>query len=127
MLLPHLYKILSSSQIDVGCYGFAVEINPGDPLFKGHFPQRPILPGVCTIQIVKECIGSILLKEMNFSNIAQCKFTGMIDPAVDNKLLISVTLKTDDFDKTFVDAVITNSNFTVFKLKGTLTEANYGK
>jgi len=127
MLLPHLYKVLSSSKIEEGKYEFIVEINPEDSLFKGHFPGRPILPGVCTILIVKECICSVLGKDLHFMNIAQCKFIGMVDPNIDNKLVITISIKTENSDETVVNASINNSNSVVFKIRATLTEASYGK
>jgi len=122
MLLLSLYKIQSSSKIEERVYEFIVEINPEHHLFKGHFPQRPILPGVCTIQIVKECICSVLDKELHFMNITQCKFMGMIDPNIDNKLLINISINTDNPNEIIVNSSIINSNVNVFKIKAALTE-----
>ena len=28
-----------------------VEIDPTHPIFEGHFPDQPVLPGVCMVQI----------------------------------------------------------------------------
>lgn len=125
MLLPNLYKIQSCSNIEENIYEFVVEINPKDSLFTGHFPQRPILPGVCTIQIVKECISTVLKKELRFMSIYQCKFTGMVDPDIDNKLLIKISINTDNPNETVVNSTITNSNVNVFKIKAALTEVIY--
>ena len=127
MLLPHLYNTQSVLNIENGVYEFVVEVNPKDSLFSGHFPQRPILPGVCTIQIVKECISSLLQKELHFMNIIQCKFLGMIDPNIDNKLLINISINCENPDQTVVNSNIFNSNVNVFKLKAVLTEVNYDK
>jgi len=127
MLLPHLYKIQSSLKIDEKAYEFMVEINPAHPLFKGHFPQRPILPGVCTIQIVKECICSVIDKELHFMSITQCKFMRMVDPNIDNKLIVSITINTDSPTEIIVNSTIINSNVNVFKIKAALTEPRYDK
>lgn len=127
MLLPHLYKILSSAKIDEKVFEFIVEINPEHNIFKGHFPQRPILPGVCTINIVKECICSVLHKELHFMNITQCKFMGMVDPYTDNKLVVDITINTDNPNEIIVHSSILNSNVNVFKIKAALTEPRYDK
>ena len=31
-----------------------IELNAAHTIFKGHFPDQPILPGVCMLQMVKE-------------------------------------------------------------------------
>lgn len=127
MLLPHLYKTISKINVEELVYEFIVEINPKDTLFSGHFPGRPILPGVCAIQIVKECICSVLGEELHFMDIAQCKFMGMVDPDIDNILIITVFLKKDSSNGTTVNASINNSNQIVSKIKATLTEVSYAK
>lgn len=120
MLLPHLYKILSSIAKGQMEHEFVVEINPDDQLFNGHFPGRPVLPGVCTIQIVKECICSVLDRDLHFMSISQCKFMGMVDPYIDNRLTISVCYKIEDARQTTVNASVSNSGRVVSKIKATL-------
>lgn len=121
MLLPHLYKIISCTQTGEFIFEFIAEINPGDAIFAGHFPGRPILPGVCTIQIVKECIASVTKEEGHFMNIAQCKFMGMVDPDLDNKLIITISLTDDGSGARVVSASINNYNRVVCRIKATLT------
>ncbi|OFY41061.1 MAG: hypothetical protein A2X18_11905 [Bacteroidetes bacterium GWF2_40_14] len=101
-------------------YEFIVEINPDDTLFQGHFPGRPVLPGVCTIQIVKECICSVLGKDLHFMNISQCKFIGMVDPQIDNRLTITFSYKNDEEQKTMVNASVSNADRVVSKIKAAL-------
>jgi 3-hydroxymyristoyl/3-hydroxydecanoyl-(acyl carrier protein) dehydratase len=31
-----------------------IKLNPNHEIFSGHFPDNPILPGVCVLQMVKE-------------------------------------------------------------------------
>lgn len=122
MLLPYLYKITSYSLSYLGVHEFTIVINSEDPLFKGHFPFRPILPGVCTMQIIKECICSILSRDLYFSNITQCKFVGMIDPLIDNAIAIKIECKNDEFNNVLINASVSSSNVIVCKLKATLSE-----
>ncbi len=126
MLLPNLYKTLSVSLSDDTKYEFSVEINPEDLLFRGHFPERPVLPGVCTIQILRECLCSVLKKDLHFMEISQCKFMGMVVPDIDNLLNIQVSAKEENC-KYVVNASIINSERVVFKIKGTLMEVDYVK
>jgi 3-hydroxyacyl-[acyl-carrier-protein] dehydratase len=108
---------------DSGVHEFTVEINGKDPLFEGHFPSRAILPGVCTIQIIKECICSVVPGDLHFMNVEQCKFIGMIDPSIDNILDVKIICKSDNNNNIPINASVFNSNVVVCKLKATLSEA----
>lgn len=35
---------------------FRVRLDAAHPVYAGHFPGNPVLPGVCTLQIVRECL-----------------------------------------------------------------------
>lgn len=127
MILQHLYKIRSVSELESAGYEFLVEIDPGDPLFKGHFPERPILPGVCTIEITRACTCQVLGKQLHFTEIAQCKFMGMVDPFIDNKLIVWIYARKESEGRYIVNASIDNSGMVVFKIKATVTEVNHGR
>ena len=49
MLEHYLYDILSAEEGD-----FNIIILEDSPIFKGHFPEYPVVPGVCLMQIIKE-------------------------------------------------------------------------
>ncbi len=53
MLLKDLYKIKSFTYAD-GKVNTEVIINKDHEIFTGHFPDNPVMPGVCMIQIIKE-------------------------------------------------------------------------
>ena len=42
--------------------------------FKGHFPDRPVLPGVCSIQAVTAIFKSLSKKEVRLQEIVLAKF-----------------------------------------------------
>ena len=41
-----------------------ITLNPAHEIFKGHFPGNPVMPGVCTVQIVKELLSAHLKKDL---------------------------------------------------------------
>ena len=71
---------------------FSVALNPGHKVYEGHFPDRPVCPGVCSIQMIKECIQQITGKKLLIDNMSQCKFLSIITPLENPKLLIWVQL-----------------------------------
>ncbi|MBS1614999.1 MAG: 3-hydroxyacyl-ACP dehydratase [Bacteroidetes bacterium] len=49
-------------------------------IFEGHFPGHPIVPGVCTLAIVKEALESALGKNLMLHESSVIKFLGLIHP-----------------------------------------------
>ena len=62
-LLPHRYPFLLIDRIeqivgDESCIGIkSVTVN--EPFFKGHFPERPVMPGVLMLEGMAQCAGAI--------------------------------------------------------------------
>ena len=67
-----------------------ITIDAAHPIFKGHFPGQPVLPGVCQLQIVKELLEKALNKNLFLQEAASCKFLQMIDPTQTSRLNIVI-------------------------------------
>ncbi|NGM65725.1 3-hydroxyacyl-ACP dehydratase [Sphingobacterium sp. SGR-19] len=79
-LLPDFYRvenILSSSK---NAYVAAVHLNPAHPIFVGHFPDNPVAPGVCMMQILKELVEEVEQKSLFLAHASNVKFTALINP-----------------------------------------------
>jgi len=57
-----------------------ISINPAHDVFKGHFPQMPVVPGVCQLQIIKDILEEVSGTSLMMTNGDNIKFTGMILP-----------------------------------------------
>jgi 3-hydroxyacyl-[acyl-carrier-protein] dehydratase len=93
---------------------FSVKLNPDHKVYKGHFPGMPVCPGVCNIQMIKECIEEYTGKKFIIDTIGQCKFSSLITP-VDNKDL-KIIVRIEPLDELYkIKASVTNpDNSTVF-------------
>ena len=63
MLEGNLYTVLSRSANEA-----RVRFLPGSPIYAAHFPEYPITPGVCLVQMALELMGRSLLgaKDIKF-------------------------------------------------------------
>lgn len=93
-----------------------VAINPQHSIFEGHFPEQPVVPGVCTLQIIKECACKVMGKELRYSTILSCKFSSMIIPS-NNTIEISMVIK----DSAIQASVLQDGN-SMLKLKANFVE-----
>lgn len=104
-----------------GRLAFRVRLDAEHPVYGGHFPGNPVLPGVCSLQIVRECLELGTGRRHRFTAIRECKFLGMIVPQADGLLDIDIRLADDGPIAKKVTCVITNNEKTVLKLKATAT------
>lgn len=79
MLLPDLYAIKHFEFKD-GILQAQIEINSTHDIFRGHFPDNPILPGVCSLQIVKELTEKATNKNLVLAVASNVKFMAVINP-----------------------------------------------
>jgi 3-hydroxyacyl-[acyl-carrier-protein] dehydratase len=92
-LLPHRYPMLLVDRVvdlvpDVSARGVkAVTIN--EPFFQGHFPARPIMPGVLIVEALAQTAGVLAIRSLGdaaanklvyFMAIENAKFRAPVEP-----------------------------------------------
>ena len=92
MLLGNLFHIIELNIRDAALTA-RIELDPAHPIFTGHFPGRPILPGVCQLQIMEEILSHALDRKLKLKSIAQVKFLVFIDPETHRQLDVNIKLK----------------------------------
>jgi len=50
------------------------------PIFSGHFPGHPVVPGVCMIQIVRELLEDTFQSNLTIRSGDNIKFLSVINP-----------------------------------------------
>ena len=124
MLLNNFYKITDIIKEENSSI-FKVELNPSHSIYKGHFEEQPIVPGVCTLQIIKECAEKVANKELFYSYISSCKFLSLIDPQINKLLEINITLKEIDENQIslLAEGKYQHTETIFIKVKATLKES----
>lgn len=67
MLLDNFYTILSSESSDSTTWTIQIELNPAHTVYQGHFPEHPVVPGVCLLQLIKECAENIRQQKLQIT------------------------------------------------------------
>ena len=100
-IIPHRYPFLLVDRI--------VELEPGqravglkavtanEPQFTGHFPERPIMPGVLMVEALAQTAGVAIMtldeyggKLGLFAGIDECRFRRMVVPGDTLRLEVTV-------------------------------------
>lgn len=118
-LLVDFYTEISSTYSKENQNDFisVIRLNAGHPIYKGHFEQIPITPGVCLTQIIKEILMEKLQVELVMLQGDNIKFLAMINPTETPELNITFSVKSTetDFD---VSAVYKQNDTFYVKFKG---------
>lgn len=96
MLIPNLYTVKSTDKIDDNTIKFKIELNPNHEIFEGHFPNNPIMPGVCMIQIIKELTENFESKQLFLSKVSNVKFMAIINPFINPILDIDLSISREN-------------------------------
>ena len=51
--MQDLFTSIDNYLAQEGHYAFRVRLDASHQVFRGHFPGHPMLPGVCTLQLVR--------------------------------------------------------------------------
>ena len=97
---------------------FIVSIMPEHEIFKGHFPQQPIVPGVFALQMIKECLEWSRNKKYRYSELMNCKFSRPIIPNREKDLRIECTLA----DTLLLKATVQSEDAVYLTLKAAMEE-----
>ncbi|MEG0529111.1 MAG: 3-hydroxyacyl-ACP dehydratase [Bacilli bacterium] len=92
MLIPNLYSIKKSETIDDFNFNIQIELNPKHEIFDGHFPNNPIMPGVCMIQIIKELTELFISQKLYLSKVSNVKFMAIINPFTHSVLDLNLNI-----------------------------------
>ena len=78
-LQNNLYTIVSQ-QKEEGLEVFQVRLLPEWPIYKAHFPEHPITPGVCIVQMVQELLQNLLHRELCLCQAKNVKYVSIVSP-----------------------------------------------
>jgi 3-hydroxymyristoyl/3-hydroxydecanoyl-(acyl carrier protein) dehydratase len=57
-----------------------VRFDGADPLFAGHFPSAPVLPGVALIDAAVSLVSRALGRPLKLRRVAHVKFVSVVEP-----------------------------------------------
>lgn len=88
-----------------------VRLNKDSEIFKGHFPDNSVAPGVCMVQILKELTSKITKTKLTMQSASNIKFMALINPELtpDVKFTIHITQENDTIqvrNKCYLDEII---------------------
>lgn len=82
-LRNNLYTIIAQDE-----QSFTIRFDASHPIFAGHFPGHPIVPGVCLLQIAEELASLQAGRTVRFTSVRNLKFRQPVTP--DDEVTVSI-------------------------------------
>lgn len=114
MLLNNFFSIASQEQAP-GLTTAVIHFHGQHPIFKGHFPGLPVVPGVTMMQMVREILELQLGRKFFISGVDTMKFLAVINPEKNKSVEVRVTFVEEE-NALMVNATLFDGNVTFFKL-----------
>ncbi len=119
MLLDNFFKITALAD-ENAIISAALEIDAAHPVFAGHFPGQPVVPGVCMMQMVKEIVESVLKANTLLVKAQDIKFMAVIDPVQNNRINATIQYACSPEGLVQINASFFKDSLVHFKFKGVL-------
>ncbi len=119
-LKNNFYTIKSTNVLEDQTLVATILLNKEHAIFKGHFEQMPVVPGVCQTQIIKEVLQDHIQKNLTLTKGDNIKFMTMIIPTTNEIITLHINFKEEN-SVIIVDAKISDETSTFTKFKGAFT------
>ena len=110
-----LYTITAKEINDDGGV-FHIHLNPESLIYKAHFPEQPITPGVCITQIAVELAEIIVEHSLQMIGIKNVKFLSIMAPDSQTEVIYNITIKSSDDKETRIQAVAQSDDVVYAKM-----------
>lgn len=121
LLKDKFFKVLKEVRGEGLSAQYTVALLPECECYKGHFPGKPVSPGVCNIEMIRECCELLAEKDLKIDSIKVCRLTAIAAPQVCPEVVVTVALTPDaDGTEYTVTADISDAEKPYMTLKATL-------
>lgn len=116
MLTDPIFKILSINSTQ-GLISAALEIDTNHEIFNGHFPEQPVVPGACMVQLVKDILEKRLNQTLQLKIANNLKFLELINPQVITNIQLRLAYTMED-NQIKVNGDLIAEDVVYFKFQG---------
>lgn len=115
ILKDNFYHITAQTHAE-GESDYRIQLNPHSAVFQAHFPEEPIMPGACMVQMVHELAGLSLRHTLTMCKIGQLKFLKIVNPDQTPELSVNLIFKPQPSGETQVSARFEDEGTTYSKM-----------
>ncbi|MDL2315105.1 hypothetical protein LJC16_02480 [Bacteroidales bacterium OttesenSCG-928-C19] len=119
-LKDDFFTIIEDQSLNKNDVEYKIQLKASHPVYKAHFPNNPITPGVYIIQMAAELASEFLKCELRLKKADKIRFQNVINPLENSILNAKFTIHEDDIGSYKAAVNIFNENDFFAKLSLTL-------
>jgi len=123
MTNSEIYQITSFQSIETNIEA-TLNFNVNHPVFAGHFPGNPIVPGVVQVQIIKDLMERKTGKSLLLIQGKNIKFLSVISPLEHPQVDVTIRFQIADDHSIKVQAILQWSEKIFSKFTGTFAQSD---
>lgn len=116
MLKDNFFRLLEPVTDTQGTYSTSIRLKPDHPIFAGHFPGLPVVPGVCMMAIMKEILQEIVHRPLRLEQAGNLKFLSLINPLENETVNVELKFSEGNDETLMLDGSIFTNNLVFFKI-----------
>ena len=116
MLFQNNFYTVKSEDLSESTANFNIELNGDHKIFEGHFPDKPITPGVVQMEIVKELMSKVTNSSLNLVTMGNCKFLAILNPRETKEVLVAINYSLTEENRYKVSAQIRTKDVIYLKI-----------
>ncbi|MBR0036209.1 MAG: beta-hydroxyacyl-ACP dehydratase [Bacteroidales bacterium] len=125
LLKDKFFTVLHEEKLSANDAIYLCELNADCDVYRGHFPGKPVSPGVCNIEMIRECAELLTGEDLRIDTIKQCRLTAVASPQVCPKVDVTVNVARLEGTQNYnVAASIKDAERSYMELKGTFVIKN---
>jgi len=101
-----------------GTVNVRLAVNANSAILKGHFPDQPVVPGACMLQLVKDVLEDAAGEKLLLKKADNIKFMSMIVPGEEKQFRLVLAYKLAEDGNYVVQANLFNAETICFKFQG---------
>jgi 3-hydroxyacyl-[acyl-carrier-protein] dehydratase len=117
MTASEIYQITSFQSIETNIEA-TITFNEKHPVFAGHFPGNPIVPGVVQVQIIKELMERKTGNKLVLIQGKNIKFLSIISPVENPMVEVRIEFNSNNENLIPAQATIRSGDSTFMKFSG---------
>ncbi|ASZ11470.1 3-hydroxyacyl-ACP dehydratase [Chitinophaga pendula] len=118
MLAGTFYTIVQEHAEEGQPLRLSIALNAAHPIFEGHFPGQPVVPGVCMMQTIQELLERKLERKLQLKKANSMKFLNAINPLHHPEVAIELQHTTQEDGTIKVNALLKSDPLTFMKFQG---------
>ncbi|MBE6332737.1 MAG: beta-hydroxyacyl-ACP dehydratase [Bacteroidales bacterium] len=121
LLKDKFFQVLHEEKVSSNEAVYLCELKADCDVYAGHFPGKPVSPGVCNIEMIRECAEMLVGQDLLIDTIKQCRLTAVASPAVCPKVDVRVMVaRVEGTDSYNIIASIADASTSYMEMKATL-------